>query len=334
MNISTCRELCDLSDAILALAPWEHLPESEVFALQPEKNGEVYFVSVMGACGEHCAVAYYPGRESFAKFVLAQRGELPPQDMLETMLLNGHLQAGFEARAGLQSSEIAALKKTGRSYRKIWPVFRSHRPARMPWPVNDEEAEVLRALMTLTVQVFNRMAGGEELTSPCAENKFFLLRGDGTEGVVRPSDLPLPHHRLQAQLDEHALDGMPRGPRLVELELSVMLTPIRDVPRGEPPYFPMILLAAESDSGRVSGMELLSTKEGIDAALVRLPEAIIQVIRQTREVPSRIAVRHPILHSALEAYGKLLGIEIEPRVSLPAAEQATLALHQQMGGFR
>lgn len=63
-------------------------------------------------------------------------------------------------------------------------------------------------------------------------------------------------------------------------------------------------------------------------------QAIIHVIRQSGEVPSRIAVRHPILHSALEAYGKLLGIEIEPCMYLPAAEQAARALHHQMGGIR
>ena len=326
--------MCDSAEAILAHAPWERMDETEVFALEPFSRGEIYFVSVMGAVGEHTAIAYYPGRESFAKFQLAQREELPPQDLIETMLLNGHLQAGFEPRAGLQPSEKAMLKKAGRSYRKIWPIFRSHRPARMPWPVDQTEAEVLLPLMKATVEVIDRLAAGETLTAPYDAEEFFLRRADGTDGVCRPSGLPLPQHRLQAALDEHALDGLPRAPRVVEMELSIMLTPIGDVPRGEAPYFPFILLMAESDSGRVSGMEILSTKEGVDAALVRLPQAIIHVIRQSGEVPSRIAVRHPILHSALEAYGKLLGIEIEPHVYLPAAEQATLALHHQMQGIR
>lgn len=334
MTSTVCREMCDSAEAILAQAPWERMDETEIFTLEPFPGGEIYFVSVMGAVGEHTAIAYYPGCESFTKFRLAQRGELPPQDLMETMLLNGHLQAGFEPRAGLQPSEKAMLKEAGRRYRGVWPVFRSHRPARMPWPVDQAEAEVLLPLLKATVEVLDRLGAGETLTAPYDAEEFFLRRADGTDGVCRPSDLPLPHHRLQATLDEHALDGLPRAPRVVEMDLSIMLTPIGDVPRGEAPYFPLILLMAERDSGRVSGMEILSTKDGVDAALVRLPEAIIHVIRQSGEVPLRIAVRHPILHSALEAYGELLGIEIEPRLYLPAAEQATLALHRQMGGIR
>lgn len=334
MTSAVCREMCDSAEAILAHAPWERMDETEIFTLEPFPGGEIYFVSVMGAVGEHSAIAFYPGRESFSKFRLAQQGELSPQDLMETMLLNGHLQAGFEPRVGLQPSEKAMLKKAGRSYRKIWPVFRSHRPARMPWPVDQDEAEVLLPLMKAAVEVIDRLATGETLTAPYDAEEFFLRRADGTDGVCRPSELPLPRHRLQAALDKNALDGLPRAPRVVEMDLSIMLTPIGDVPRGEAPYFPLILLMAESDSGRVSGMEIISTKDGIDAALVRLPEAIIHVIRQSGGVPSRVAVRHPILHSALEAYGKLLGIEIEPRMYLPAAEQATLALHHQMGGIR
>lgn len=332
MTSALCQELCDSAEAILDREPWEHMAESEIFALQPVAGGQVYFVSVMGSGGEHQAIAYYPGRESFLKFCLAQSGDLSPRDGLETILLNGHLQAGFEPRANLEPAEKVMLKNAGRRYRGRWPVFRSHRAARVPWPVNDGEAAVLSLLMTGTVEVLDRLAAGEKLVSPYDAKKFFLRGADGTDGVCCLSELPLPQHRLQAELDAHALDGVERVRMDAEMELMLMLTPVGDVPPGEPPYFPFLLLMVASDSGRVLGLEMLSTKDGMDAALVRLPEAIIKLIKQGGAVPSSIAVSHPILHSALEAYGELLGIQIKPQPYLPAADAAMQSLGQFLRG--
>lgn len=333
MTPALCREMCDSAEAILARSPWERMDETEVFTLQPVSGGEIYFVSVMGGAGEHAAIAYYPGRESFAKFCAVQGEQLSPRDSMETILLNGHLQAGFEPRAGLQPSEKALLKAAGRRYRGLWPVFRSHRSARIPWPVDKNEAAVLSRLMALTVGVLDRVGAGETLTSNYDAKEFFLRRADGTDGVCRPSKLPLPLHRLQAALDEHALDGLRRVRMDVEMELVLMLSPVADVPRGEPPYFPFVVLLAGQDSGLVLGVELLSTKDGLDAALVRLPETIVNLIKQAGAVPSSIAVRHPILLSALEAYGNLLGIKIKPQPFLPAAEEALNSLRGLLGGM-
>ncbi len=334
MTSTICRQLCDLAEAILDRAPWERMQECEIFALQPVAGGEVYFVSVMGACGEHHAIAYYPGRESFLKFCVVQSGQISEIDSMETILLNGHLQVGFEPGKSLQQIEKAVLKNAGRSYRGRWPVFRSHRAARVPWPVDDVEAPVLARLMAATVEVLDRISAGEDLASPYDAKKFFLRCADGTDGVCRPSELPLPQHRLQAELDAHALDGMKRVRMDVEMELTLMMAPIADVPRGEPPYFPFLMLLAGSDPGMVLGVEMLSTKDGVDAALVRLPEVIVKLIKQGGVVPSSIAVRHPILHSALEAYGELLGIEIRPQAWLPAAEAALQSLGNYFGGAR
>lgn len=333
MTSAVCREMCDSAEAILAQAPWERMDETEIFTLEPFPGGEIYFVSVMGAAGEHAAIAYYPGRESFAKFCAVQGEQLSPRDSMETILLNGHLQAGFEPRAGLQPSERAMLKEAGRRYRGLWPVFRSHRSARIPWPVDDNEAPILARLMSGTAEVLDRLGAGETLTAPYDTKEFFLRRADGTDGVCRPSEMPLPHHRLQAELDEHALDGLKRVRMDVEMEFVLMFSPVADVPRGEPPYFPFVLLLAGRDSGLVLGVELLSTKDGMDAALVRLPEAIINLIRKSGVVPSAIAARHPILLSALEAYGELLGITIKPQPFLPAAEEALHSLRGLMGGM-
>ncbi len=322
--------MCDLAEAILARAPWERMEESEIFALQPDPDSTVYFVSVMGSAGEHMAVAYYPGMESFVKFRACQSGDLSPQDGLEEILLNGHLQAGFEPRQNLLPAEKAALKSAKRTYRGHWPVFRSHRAARVPWPVDTQEAGILTKLMAATLPVLDRVVAGEDLLAHYDEDEFFLRGPDGADGTCRLANLPVPRHRLQAVLDKDALDGVRRTKLNAEMELALMLSPVNDVPRGEPPYFPFLLVLVDSDRGNVLGVELLSTVDGIDAALVRLPEAITRVIRQGGVVPSSIGVRHPVLLSAMEAYGRLHGIECVPRPFLPTVAEALASLRQFM----
>ena len=322
--------MCDLADAILECAPWHWMEEGEIFALRPEPDSEVYFVSVMGSAGEHMAVAYYPGMESFMKFRACQSGDLSPQDGMEEILLNGHLQAGFETRQNLEPAEKAALKSAKRTYRGLWPVFRSHRAARVPWPVDAQEAGILTKLMAATLPVLDRVAAGEDLLRPYDEDEFFLRGPDGADGTCRLADLPVPHHRLQALLDSDALDGVPRAKLHAEMELALMLSPISDVPRGEAPYFPFMLMLVDTAGGNLLGVDLLSTADGVDAALVRLPEAITRVIRQGGVVPSSIAVRHPVLLSAMLTYGRLHGIKCEGRPFLPSTAGALASLHQFM----
>jgi hypothetical protein len=332
IETGTCRRLCDLADALLERAPWEEMPETEIFTLQGEPDGPTYFVSVMGAAGEHQAVAFYPGRESFLKFCLAQRDDLHPRDALETMLVNAHWQVGFEPRAGLRPAEKAALRTAGRRYRGRWPVFRSHREARVPWPATEPEARMLLPLLSGAIEVLDRRAAGDEVTAPFTADEFFLLRADGSSGVCRVQDLPLARHRLQAMLDPGALDGLSRSKVKAELELALLLTPIAEVPPGEPPFFPYLLLLADAESGAVLGAELIPTGDGADAALVQLPQAVAALIRGAGSVPACIAVRHPVLRSALEASGRLLGFEVRPQPVLPLAEMALAALEGRVRG--
>lgn len=330
MKTTTCGQLCDRADALFARAPWERMPETEIFALQAEADGEIYFVSVMGAAGDFHAVAFYPGRESFSKFCAAQSEDLHPRDALEVMLANEHWQVAFETRTGLQPAEKTALRHAGRRYRGPCPVFRRHRAARVPWPVDEAGAHVLLPLMAAAMEVLDRLAGGEKLTARFTAEEFFLRRADGTDGVCRPQDLLLPQHRLSAPLDPRALAGVERVTMNAEMELALMLSPVAEVPRGEPPYFPYLLILADSDTGTILGAEMISTREGVDTALTQLPQTIIGLLGQAGVVPSRLAVRHPILHSALAAYGRLLGFEVVPQPFLPAAELALAHLEEKL----
>lgn len=326
MNIPTTRwsRLYEIADEILALAPWKKTYEEDLFGIQPKAGGTIYFVSVMGSQGEHHAIAYYPGMESLSRFRMSQMEDIPERMAFEAVLLNRHLQLTFEPKRNLLPADLEILKSLGKTYRGKWPAFRSHRPARMPWFPDAQEVEEFEGLLEQTLVVLRRSGNGEDLLQPFDEKEFFLRKrnGDWEDSICRVADLPLPQHILKAGLPRDALAGIPRAGLRIETDLMLMLTPINDVPRGEAPYFPLMLIMVDAASGFVLGFEMISTKEGFDAAMVRLPDTITAVLKKAKVVPAQIAARHPILLSALESYGGAYGIKCKVDHDLPAATEA------------
>lgn len=318
-----------LAEEILALAPWKKHVEDELFAIQPRKDGPVYFASIMGNNGEHHAIAYYPGLESLSRFRIAHLDDIPDRIRFETMLLNGHVQVAFEQRKFLIPPDLKTLKALGKSYRGKWPVFRSHRPARMPWIPDEAETRDLALLMEQTLIVLRRKDA--ELLRPLDSEEFFLRTWDGRDSICRVGDLPVHRHIVQATLPGGALEGLKKVPVRLEADLFLMTTPIADVPQGEAPYFPMMLLVAESESGQIVGMELFSTVDGIDSVFARIPEGLTGILKEAKIVPARIAARHPVLLSALETYRTAYGIEFEEDEILPAVTEAGESIMQFMG---
>jgi len=322
------RSMYALAEEILALAPWNTRFEEDLFAIQPRRDGPVYFTSIMGNIGEHHAIAYYPGLESLSQFRMAQMSDTPDRIRFELILLNRHLQVSFEPKKHLIPPDLNILKSLGMRYRGKWPAFRSHRPARMPWITDEQEACDLKVLMEQTLVVLRR--SDQELLRPCFEEEFFLRTWDGQDSICRVADLPLHQHILKALLPEGALDGLQKSTRRIEVDLILMPTPISDVPRGEAPYFPMLLIAADSVSGVVLGFELLPTRDGVDSTFVRIPDALTGILRKAGIIPATIAARHPVVLSVLNSFRDAYGIEFEADGRLAAADEAAESLMQFM----
>jgi hypothetical protein len=330
MNISKARwgELYEMADEILELAPWKTYFEIDLFAIQPRAGGTVYFVSVMGSQGEHHALAFYPGLESLSQFRMSQMDDIPERIGVETMMLNQHLEVTFEPKRYLIPPDLDVLKSLGKIYRGKWPAFRSHRPARMPWSPSASEIQDFAVLLEQSLVVLKRLNAGEDLLRPFEEEEFFLRRNDGQWGdsICRIEDLPTVQHILQADLPEGVLDGLRRTKERVEVDLVLMLTPMTDVPPGEAPYLPLMLLMVNSSSGLVMGFETLSTKEGLDAAMVRIPDAITGLLKKAKIIPGKIAARNPILISALASYCDAYGMDYEIDAELAMASEAIESL--------
>jgi hypothetical protein len=95
-SLDQWRLLYDLAAKVYALAPWEYMEETDLLGVTDPVSGETNFVSVMGALGEHLALALYLGKPGLRGFwdMTRQPSTSDPGLLLETP----QLQLTFEDR--------------------------------------------------------------------------------------------------------------------------------------------------------------------------------------------------------------------------------------------
>lgn len=173
----TLEEWCSLYDAtrrVRELAPWEWMAEEDLFGVQNPETGELGFVSVMGALGEHYSVAVYLGARGLYDFLtIEEAGDaMPPEAILEVP----QLQASFEDRNVLHDQDRKVIKQLGLKFRgrNAWPLFRSFRPGYFPWYLEADEARFLTVVLEQTLDVAPRFRKAPALREP--EDTPYLVR--------------------------------------------------------------------------------------------------------------------------------------------------------------
>ncbi len=334
ISLNQWRRLYDLADQILLLKPWEKFYETEIFAIQPEAAGPTYFVSTMGHAEEHYAIAFYRGAEGLGRLRDASSDDLTEELKLETIQLNSNLNLSFEPSRLVAQEDRAIFKAMQRPYRGKWPLFRTHQPALVPWFISKAEADIFELLLEQALLGLKRAELDPELLLDLDAPAFFLRRrtaaGTWEDDRCITATLPVEQRILQAELPDSALDGLARSPRKIEAALKMMLTPTANPTSGLAPFFPYILMLVDAESGMVLALNLLSTADGVDAALVQIPDTLTKSLRAAGFVPAVITARHPVLLSALESYGDLHGITCEHDEELPMASMAMDSLQRSM----
>jgi len=180
--------LIESSVRIKQLAPWQWMREDDVFGIAHPETGEIGFISVMGALGEHLAVSVYLGASALARFLALQQA---PQGVLdehpELLLEIPQLQASFEDRGELEAWDRQLLRGLNLKFRgrKAWPRFQSFRPGFMPWRLEPEEIGFLTLALDQLDQVALRLKEDRSLL-PGEEPGTLLIRscraGKGNAG--------------------------------------------------------------------------------------------------------------------------------------------------------
>lgn len=325
------RKLYDLMAQLEELAPWDWMAEDDIFGFEMPGTGELGFISVMGALGEHYAMAIYQGAKGLGGFWQMQ--ELGPSLTPEFILTVPQLQASFEDREEITKEDRAVIKQLGLKFRgpKAWPQFRSFRPGCFPWYIEKSEAEMLICGLEQLLDVAPRFEEDPEMLVPTDDDDDYLVRvledGDWKDTIrhIESGQETTLHFMMNMQA-LHALKQAMPGQHTLEVDLFMMTTPIQNK-RSERPYFPHVLMICDQKSGMILGTELLQPLPDLKTMWEKVPALIVTTLAG-RVAPKEFVARDGFALTAVEILAKELGCKVKKSARLPAIDSARRELER------
>ncbi|MBV9848153.1 MAG: hypothetical protein JO250_00555 [Armatimonadetes bacterium] len=336
-SLDEWRALYEAAARFHEVAPWDWMEDADVFGVQDPESGEVGYCCIMGALGEHFALAAYRGSRGLAGLWEVRLG--PPAEMLEPaemLALQDCLMASFEDRQMLHARDREIIKSLGLKFRgrNAWPQFRSYRPGYQPWFLTAPEARFLTVALQQALDVAERLYEDPDLLpEPTPDGKYLVRvpkRGD--DGTwqwrdARRSPAPFPTGPKAAPPDEKRIgrckDTLLRTQGILETDFFYSPAPVQEN-ADAPPFFPFLILAADPETGMILGNEMAHPAEIASA----LPDALLTIFENLEMLPAAVAVQREGARDYLTPTMAALGIELVLVERLRAVEEAREALSE------
>ena len=328
------KRLHDLMAQVKELAPWDWMEESDIFGIQMPDTKDLGFISVMGMLGEHFAMAVYQGAKGLGGFwnIHSQGHHISPEVVLQVP----QLQASFEDREMISKEDREVIKKLGRIYRgaKGWPQFRSYRPGCFPWHIEKNEADMLICALEQLLEIAPRFREDPHLFKPTEAEHDYLVRvkndekwEDSVKHVTFREE-----KTLDLLMDEETLERLRKmmpGKLMLEIDLHMMDKPVQEKPE-ERPYFPFMLMLADSDSGMILGVDLLAPLPSLEAMWSEVPAAVVEKLAEGFP-PREIQVKDDMLYILLQPVAQELSIKLRKQSRLKMIDRARRELRNFRG---
>jgi hypothetical protein len=336
-KIEEWRRLYDAALKVKEMGPWKWMNEIHVFGVKnPEKEGETGYISVSGALGEHRAVSVYlglPGLYGFLAMCQDSVLEQNPQFFFEVP----QLHASFESSRELEEQDRDIIRKLGHKFRGegAWPMFRSHRPACLPWFLEAAEARFLTHALEQVIDVAPRFKDDESVVIPRDPNtmliRFSSPRGHDLKWEERFLPVPpLLEESISSTVSKQLIADALRLPRSkAVLELDFFMLTVKVAGKADRPYFPYVLLGVDEETGVIICHELLVPLPSLTAMHGQVPETLLRCLTGVKQAPSAVKVRSENLYEQLEPLAEKLKLKIQLCRSLPKLEIA----RQSFGEF-
>lgn len=336
-----CRPLYELAARVKALAPWEFMEEDDLFGVIDPDTGEPNFVSVMGAAGEHFAVALYRGVSGLYSFLFVQ--ELGPDAAIENVLDMPHIQLSFEDRELVEKRDREQMKELGLKFRgrAAWPIFRSHRPGYAPWFIDKAEARLLAHALEQLLELAPRLLDAtENLLMPGDDQDFLVRVPDPAGGLVWRDETmtfnPPPPREMTIQIEGDALERvaqLPIRPGAIEVDCFRLLNIV--APPGERPFFPYTLLMVDAKLGLPLGIDMVTPDPILDELWTRVAAGVLRMLFTGGYRPREFRVRHALLFGVLSMISAQTGIKVKRVDSLENLDNVAggLAAFMDQGGL-
>jgi len=331
------RRLFTLAAKVREMEPWLWVEETDIFGVKDPESDNVVFVSVMGLLGEYHAVALYCGVKALSQFWQMQH-KAGEEDVAAMLCDIRQIHAAFGKKSELDASEKRVVKELGLNFKgaNTWPYFRGYRPGYFPWGVDAEEARLLVLALEQLLVMAPRIKEDRRLTARKPGTCTYLVRvPEKKDGVIEWHDerreCPPPPTSFRISIPQTLVESV-RALKTADLtiEMDVSPSPFRVGEKGERPQVPYLMLAADSESGFVLGVEMLTVDKDVEDMWAQVPDKFLRLLVKNGMRPKRVALRASWVPMVMGGICQDLGIEVITDRNLCAVAEARQQL-EQMG---
>ncbi len=311
------RELYQAAIEFERIGCWDWMWDTDMFGVKNPETGEIGYCCVMGGAGEYYGLGVYLGTEGLEGYQRIQAGEILPSSP-DALFVQKCLMVSFEDRDFLDKRDIDLIKKLGLKFRgkTAWPLFRNYCPGYFPWYLDAAEVRFLTHVLQQTIEVSLRFKNNPGLFDPPRNsiNKYLVRVSELKDGILCWRDEwlePEPLEKTEIKSNPVDINLLRKIDRVItrrqgtwEVDFFYFPEAVRE--KNERPYYPLVVLWVNHNSGYVFNSHLVKSKENLSD----LPLLFMKIVENIRLLPKVILVRREEAFGLLLSVARALGIKL------------------------
>lgn len=331
-NLELLKNLYELAAEIRGIEPWKWMSNTDIFGVKDPRSENIGFVSIMGAHGEHHAVAVYRNPEALYDFFDLKDPQSPfrPEHIFEI----SQLHTSFKNKNDLDAEERKILKKLKIKFsgENSWPMFRSFKPGMVPWFLSEEEAQFLYHVLQQTLHVLIRLVDGILELPTKVKNNYLIRVGEKCKNQIAWDDKLIRIDRPAQRIKSLTVDGsvikvlkeMPFTEHSYEIDLCMLPSHSKNSEGRQ--YYLYLLLVVDSSLGIIMGNDLLRAEPTYDEMWNTIPFTVSGIFAKVNKIPKQIIVRTKRMHAILQPFTHQIGSTLIQKNDLPNIKKACESL--------
>lgn len=324
---------------------WKYLGDQDIFAIKLP-DGETGYICIMGMEGDYIAAGIYIGKKGFNSYRIIANTygrDFDSQLLYQEYLVQQEcLQCTFQDIVDLSDEEAAEVMdyvdRNNISLRRVYafPQFVKYKAGFCPWVIQTEQdwmyiEEMLKAAIAMAEIIDNSMLA--KFAEIYTSGKIPLLEQEDGGYSISSIEVPEP---LQEEYKVPAITNDINVARLKnmekngvwECEIAQYPVPVRNSPE-EVPYFPMMFLAVESNTGFILPV---APSEYFDESPEKLLDKAVEAFLMQNTCPKVIHARDKRSYCFLEELCKRIKTKILIKPELLSLNEAEEGLIEHVNG--
>lgn len=300
---------------------WEWMAEDDLFGVKDPESDVIAFCCIMGAGGEHQALAAYSGPAGLNSYLeLADPDN--DNDDFDKMFSQKCLMGSFEDREMLEKEDLKIIKDLGLRYRgqNQWPVFRSYEPGFSPWFINAAQCRFLTYIFQQALEVSLRVRSNQNLLGAPSQFNFLVRTPAGKQPfswtdeyhTIEPEPTNYVSVEIANEIMLKKLRSLKTQPGLtLEADVFYLPAPVREEGR---PYLPLVAFLLDHNQKMIIGYEMFRE---IQTQGFRCLDLLVRHIFKIGKLPAKLLVSQERSYYLYEKICGQLGISLERNPKLP-----------------